>query len=211
MIKTLSERGRSSRIAAAGAISLSAQRSAPVFYLSELERLHETRAQQQVIPGGPPSRKLLGELFALDLDQDESIQRVLRLAKQDIEHDFPGIDFPYPLLWGIRRGIEVGNTHNAPFMGTVVKATLSNMVELVDDLDVSSVACLTEPRIVDALFDNCGALLILQQDPNSHQCRRLRDRGVPFGMLSHEVMSELSDGDHIVVDEQHASILRGTG
>jgi TIR domain-containing protein len=205
MIKTLSESGRSSRVIAAGAISLSVERSAPVFYLSELARQHERRAHPPVIPNAAPSRKLLGQLFALDLDQDESVRSALRLAKQDLERDFPGIDFPYPALWALRKGIEVGHPHNAPFMGTIVKATLSNMVELVDTLDVSSVACLTEPRIVDALFDHCGAVLILRQDPDSPQCRRLRDRGVPFGMLSQEVMSELSDGDHVVVDKQQLS------
>jgi hypothetical protein len=208
-IKTLSERGRSSRVVAAGAISLSAERSAPVFYLSELERLHERRVQRGDLPDGAPSRKLLGQLFALDLDQDESVRSALRLAKQDLERDFAGLDFPYPALWALRKGIEVGHPHNAPFMGTIVKATLSNMVELVDTLDVSTVACLTEPRIVDALFDKCGAVLIPRQDPDSHQCRRLRDRGVPFGMLGEDVMAELSDGDQIVVDTQRLSVLKG--
>ena len=209
MIKTLSERGRSSRIIAAGAIALSYQRSGPVFYLSDLEKLHQARAQQQDLPSGPPSRKLLGELFGLDSNQDVSVQQEVHLAKQDIEQDFPGIDFPYPLSWGIHRNIEVANVYNTPFMGTIIKATLSNMVDIVDDLDVSNVACLTEPRIVDALFDNCGALLILPQDPNSPQCRRLQDRGIPFAMLSQEVMSKLSDGDHIVVDQGSVSLLQG--
>lgn len=159
----------------------------------------------------PPSRKLLSLLYALDLGQDESVRLALQTAKRDIQHFFPDIDFPYSFFWPtIRRDrIKVTNLHHAPFMGTVVKATLRNMVELADNMDVSRVACLTEPRNVDALFDNCGALLILQQDPNSHQCHRLQDRGVPFGMLSQEMMSELADGDHIVVDQQHVSVQKG--
>ena len=213
MIKTLSEGSRTSRIVAAGAISLiyAKQGGGPVFYLSELERLYESQIQQRELLGSPPSRKLLSLLFGLDLHQDESVRSALRLAKDDLQRFFPDIDFPYGFFWPtIRNGIKVTNLHHAPFMGTVVKATLRNMVELADNMDVSRVACLTEPRIVDALFDNCGALLLLQQDPNSHQCRRLRDRGVPFGMLSQEMMSELADGDHIVVDQQHVSIQKGS-
>jgi hypothetical protein len=145
------------------------------------------------------------------LDQDEAVRSALLLAKEDLQQDFPDIDFPYPAFWPTRRsGINVANLHRAPFMGTIVKVTLRNMVELVEKMDVSYVACLMEPRIVDALFDNCSALLILQQDPDSYQCRRLRDRGIPFGMLSQEMMSKLADGDHIVVDQQHVSVQKGS-
>jgi hypothetical protein len=208
MIKILTNKGRSSRIVAAGAIALHAQRSPSVFYLSELERQYKVQPQVKELLSEPPSRRLLSELFLLDLDQDETVRAALNNAKQEIEQNFPGIDFPYPYLWGIHQNIEVTNTHNAPFAGTVVKVTLRNMVDLFDNLDVSNVACLTEPRIVDALFNNCGALLILDQNPDSPQCRRLRDRGVPFGMLNQEYMSKLSDGDHIVVDHERINLLR---
>jgi hypothetical protein len=203
LIKILTGRGRASRIVAAGAISLSYEKSGPVFYLSELERLEQQRGQEQVSPAGPPSRRLLGELFGLTIDQDPSVQRALQLARSDIEQAFPGTDFPYGLFWFIRREvIDPAGLHNAPFTGTIARATLKNMVDLSGRVGVSTVATLTEPRIVDSLFDGCGALLILQQDPGSPQCRRLRDRGVPFAMLTAEVMGSLADGDHVVVDRQ---------
>jgi hypothetical protein len=91
-------------------------------------------------------------------------------------------------------------------MGTLVKATVANMVELAKSVDASTVVCLTEPRIVEALFDRCSAMLILTQDPDSHLCRRLRQRGVPFGMLTQEIMSEISDGDHVVVDKETVTL-----
>jgi hypothetical protein len=208
LIKTLCERGRSSRVIAAGAIALCYKRSEPVFYLSELEQLHKLAPDQSALANTPPSRRLLGELFGLDLDQDQSVESAVRLAKQDLQQDFPGIDFPYGLFWGLQKRPGVSNLHNAPFTGAIVKATVSNMVELIERLDVASVACLTEPRIVDALFHNCGALLILQQDADSQQCRRLRDRGVPFGMLDPQAFAELSDGDCVVVDREHMSVMK---
>ena len=104
--------------------------------------------------------------MGMEFEQDDTVRQTAKNAKEDIKHNFPGIEFPYPLLWYIRQNIEITNTHNAPFAGTVVKVTLRNMVDLFNKLDVSNVACLTEHRIVDALFDNCGALLILDQ--NNH-------------------------------------------
>ena len=50
------------------------------------------------------------------------------------------------------------------------------MEELALRLDASCVVCLIEPRIVEALFDRAGSLLILVQDESSPQCRRLSSR-----------------------------------
>ena len=69
-------------------------------------------------------------------------------------------------------------------------------------LNPATIACLTEPRIVDALFDGCGGLLILPQDTDSPQCQRLRARGVPFAMLEPGVMATIGDGSHVLVDER---------
>jgi hypothetical protein len=125
----------------------------------------------------------------------------LRLAKQDIEQDFPGTDLPYGYFWfGLREGISIANLFHPPFGGTIVKATRKNMVEVGDKAGVSTVACLTEERIVDGLLRDCGALLILEQDTDSHQCRRLRSHNVPYGMLSPDAMAALSDGDVFAVD-----------
>jgi hypothetical protein len=208
LIKALTERGRSSRVAAAGAISLSYHRSQPVYYLSELERAHQEAGEAAALPAGPPSRRLLGELYSLDLGQDPSVANAVRLAREDIVTAYPGSDFPYGVSWFLRRESVAGEGHRTPFAGTVRKVEARSMVEAAEGVDVSTVACLTEPRVVDALFDGCGALLVMLQEEDSPQCRRLRDRGVPFAMLSPEAMAGLSDGDHVVVEEGAMRILR---
>ena len=209
LIKALTERGRASRIVAAGAISLSYHRSQPVFYLSELERAHHEAGEAAALPAGPPTRRLLGELYALDLDQEPSVANAVRLARDDILTAYPGTDFPYGLSWFLRREPVAGEGHRTPFAGTVRKVEARSMVEAAEAVDVSTVACLTEPRVVDALFDGCGALLVPQQEEDSPQCRRLRDRGIPFAMLSPQAIQGLSDGDHVVVEEGGMRILRG--
>jgi hypothetical protein len=208
LIKVLAEGGSASRVVAAGAIALDYHRSGPVFYLTELERLHERRGEEAVLPAGPPSRRLLGELFALDLYQDESVQRAVRDARDELRQADPRIDFPYGALWSLRRtAIAAGTSHGTPFTGTVVNATLKNMAEVAPDLTASTVACLTELRVVDALFDVCGALLIPEQAIDSPQCRRLRGRNVPFAMAPPEVMAQIADGHHVVVDDKQIRIL----
>ena len=208
LIKTLIEAARSSRIAAIFGISLSYHRGGPVFYISELERVHEQRDAEEELHRGPPSKRMLALLFASDIDQHEDVEAALRIAKQDIEHDFPGTELPYAYSWlGLRPDIAVKGTHLAPFMGTVVKATIENMIEVGGNKNnMSTVACLTEPRIIEALFQNCGALLIPEQDADSHQCQRLRGRGVPFAILSEETMGLFEDGDAIVVNQEEIRI-----
>ena len=208
LIKALAEGGSASRVVAAGAIALDYQRSGPVFYLTELERLHELRGKEAILPAGPPSRRLLGELFALDLYQDESVRSALEGARRDLQRAYPGIDFPYGASWFLRRtAIDAGTTHGTPFIGTAVNATLKNMADVAPELNSSTVACLTELRVVDALFDACGALLIPEQANDSPQCRRLRGRNVPFAMATPEVMAQVADGHQVVVDDKQIRIL----
>ena len=208
LIRALVEGGSASRVVAAGAIALDYHRSGPVFYLTELERLHELRGEEAVLPAGPPSRRLLGELFALDLHQDESVRSAVRGAREDLQRAYPGIDFPYGAFWFLQRTtIDAGTSHGTPFIGTVVNATLKNMADVAPELNASTVACLTELRVVDALFDACGALLIPEQAIDSPQCRRLRDRNVPFAMATPEVMAQIVDGRQVVVDGTQIRIM----
>jgi len=198
-IKYLSTGGRTSRIVAAWAIAYTEKRSAPVFYLSHLQNLYENRKKDAVDPLEPPGLHLLALYFGMDIDQDPSVMDTVRLARQDLERDYPGIDFPYGYSWiTLRQNLSFTHLNRIPFSGEVRKVTIKNMEDAAGDLNVSHVACLTEPRIVDALFNQCGALLIPEQDPRSPQCRRLENRGIPFGMASAETMSKLTDG-HVVI------------
>lgn len=202
LIKTMIEAGRSSRIAAILGISLNYKRGGPVFYLSSLERLHEQQSAEE-LHLAPPSKRMLALLFASDLDQHPDVTAALTLAKQDIEHDFPGTDFPYGYSWlGLRPEIPVTHSHLGSFIGSVVSVTLDNMIDVGQSHDkVSAIAAFNEPRIIEALFQNCGALLVPEQDPDSHQCQRLRGRGIPFAMVSEKTMSLCNDGDVVVAHD----------
>lgn len=212
LIKTLSVAGSSSRIISIGAISITYYDSDPVFYISELEMTYKQQLQQGIaIPPPIPSTKLLGLLYDMEMDENPMVQNSLKLARNDLEKAYPILNFPYysTYYYGKKDIIETNYRYNVPFLGIVMLATLDNMVGLAAKANTTSIVCLTEPRIVDALFSSASALLILEQDTESLQCRRLRSRQMPFAMLTKEKMENLTDGDFILVNQD--SVIFGRG
>jgi hypothetical protein len=208
LIQALSEGGAAARIAAIGGISISEEHAPSVFYLSELAALHAERG----IPGRAaleaPSRKLQALLSGIDLDQPGVVRQQLAIARDDLRRAFGIDDLPYGYTWfALRRAPPALHPHGAPFMGAVLKATAANMEALALRLNASHVVCLTEPRIVEALFDRAGALLIPVQDETSPQCRRLASRNVPFAMLDAGRMAELKDGDHVEIESDRTRVV----
>jgi hypothetical protein len=200
LIQTLSRAGAAARMATIVGVCMGEKLSPSVFYFNELTAM---RAARGAGSGAlkPPSRKLQALLSGIDLDQPSVVQQLLKIGRDDLRRAFAIDDIPYGYHWSaVRSAPPALHQHHAPFMGTVVKATTANMEELALRLNASHVVCLTEPRIVDALFDRAGSLLIPLQDENSPQCRRLNSRSVPFAMLAPERMAELKDGDHIVIE-----------
>lgn len=207
LINTLSGGGTASRIAAIGATSYDGSRSAPMYYLSEIEVL-----SSEAVAIGPemegPSRKLLALLFGIDLDQEPIVRHQLELAKVDLRKSYGIEDFPYGHSWpNLRPGTPPIHCFNAPFMGRVRRAAPGDMVEVATFTTPTDVACFTRLRVVDALFDHCGAFLIPEQDTDSPQCGRLRGRGVPFAILDAGTLEKLTDGDHVVVSDGRLMIL----
>ena len=209
-IRTLSEGGTAARIAAIGGITMGEERAPPVFHVSVLETMHRDRGGSLASGASQaPSRRLQALLFGLELDQDAVVGRQLGNAREDLRRDFGIEDLPYGHTWlALRQLPAAQHLHNAPFMGTLVTVDTTTMERTAVGLDATRVACLTEARIVDALFDDCGALLIRSQSADSPQCRRLRSRGVPFAMLDEKAMAELSDGDQIVVQADGVKLVR---
>jgi hypothetical protein len=202
LIQTLREGGAAAHIAAIGGISMSEQHEPPVFYVGELARTYAGRGATRSGALEPPSPKLQAMLFGIDFRQPWEVRNRLENAKDDLRRAFAINDLPYDYTWfALQRVSPAVHLHRAPFMGAVAKATTANMEELALRLNASHVVCLTEPRIVDALFDRAGALLIPRQDENSPQCLRLSGRGVPFAMLDPQRISDLKDGDHIEIED----------
>ena len=207
LIHTLSEGGPAARIAAIGGICMGEELAPPVFYLSELARMHAAGGTPRSGALEPPSRKLQGLLFAIDLDQPLVVEDQLRIGKDDLRRAFEIDDLPYGYSWlELRTAAAADGPHRAPFMGTVVKATTANMEELALRLDPSHVVCLTEPRIVEAIFERAGSLLIPLGDDTA-QRRRLQSRGVPFAMLDAKRMAVLSDGDQVEVESDRMRVV----
>ena len=209
LIQTLSEGGTAARIAAIGSISMGEKQAPSVYYVSKLAALNSIPAARSGVLK-PPSRKLQALLFGIDLDQPEIVQRHLDIARNDLRRAFSIDDLPYGYSWfALRSAPPAVHIHGAPFLGTVAKATTANMEETALRLNASNVVCLTEPRIVEALFDRAGGLLILRQDENSPQCRRLNGRDVSFAMLDAERMADLKEGDLVEIERDRMRVVSG--
>jgi hypothetical protein len=201
LIQTLSEGGAAGRIAAVGGISMAEELEPAVFYVSELASIHEAHATPRAGSLEPPSRKLQALLYGIDLDQPLVVQQQLQIAKDTLCRAFEIDDLPYGYNWfALRSTPPPVHQHCAPFMGTVAKAKTANMENLALRLNASHVVCLTEPRVVEALFDRAGSFLIPLQDENSPQCRRLSGRNASFAMLDAERMANLKDGDCVEIE-----------
>jgi len=187
---------------------MAVQQAPSVFYVSGLAAINAPRGAPMRGALEPPSRKLQALLFGIDLDQPPVVRQQLQVAKDDLRRAFAIDDLPYGYTWfALRNAPPPVQQHRAPFMGTVAKATTANMEDLALRLNASHVVCVTEPRVVEALFDQAGSLLIPLQDESSPQCRRLSGRSVSFAMLDAERMAALKDGDHVEIEADRMRIV----
>lgn len=208
LIQTLSAGGAAGRIAAIGGISIAEEQAPSVFYVSELAAIHAADSAPRSGALEPPSRKLQALLFGIDLDQPSVVRQQLEVAKHDLRRAFAIDDLPYGYTWfALRDAPPAFHQHHTPFMGTVAKATTANMEDLALRLNALHVVCLTEPRVVESLFDRAGSLLIPLQEENSPQCRRLSGRSVSFAMLDEKQMVDLKEGDHVEIEGDRMRIV----
>ncbi len=97
--------------------------------------------------------------------------------------------------WEALRVAPMPESLNAgPLIGTVRRITRADMEARASALNAAEIACLTEPRIVDALFDRVGGFVIDSAQSDGALGARLRARGVRFAAVPAAVMSGLDEG-----------------
>src|SRR5262249_47476584 len=161
--------GDPSCLPAAGAISGKFQDADLRYDTRELARL-----SAEARPARPPSpstvRLLLDKSSRLwrrpDIDRDiqESLTDLKRLISS-FGSDWPAGDvIGSSLLPSPPPPRDPTNLLNGPLMGRVRRVTRANMESYADTLGPADIACLTEPRIVDALFDGVSGYLIAHEE-----------------------------------------------
>lgn len=209
LIRVLSKGGQASRIAAIGGITMAEERSEPVFYLPELADLAQRKSTPSA-PSLPPSERLLALLDGITKDDYSFVQQTLDNAIADLKRAFGDQRSASSGGWQLLR--EEGPApliNNGPIIGIVRRITAANMEDTAPELRVVDIACLTEPRIVDALLDQCGAFVIAEQDISSPLCRRLIGRDRRFAMLERSRIDALLDGDYVAFEAHGTTILPG--
>ena len=193
--------GGASHIAAATAISASYDSDdALVYYtneLAELARDPQTRPSVRR-PSESIARLLLdstSRLWAIPAVCDD-VQR----SHDDFVQSF-GSDWPLGTgLWPELRYAPVPKAiENGPLVGTIRRVTIANMETFADTLGATDLACLTEPRIVDALLDGASGYLIDKSETDAPLGQRLRNRGARFATFDRAGLDRLEGGAVVVL------------
>jgi hypothetical protein len=75
----------------------------------------------------------------------------------------------------------------------VARITRANMESYADTLGPTDIACLTEPRIVDALFEGVSGYLIAHDEPAKPLGIRLQGRTARFATYATDTIQQLED------------------
>ena len=209
LIRVLSMGGSASRIAAIGGITMGEEHAEPVFYLPELEDIARRKSAPSA-PAIPPSHRLVALLNGIAHGESDDVRQALEVGIADLQRDFGDQRSASIDGWELlREEPPAPLINNGPIIGTVRRITAANMEDAAQELRVSDIACLTEPRVVDALLDRCGAFIIEEQDIASPLCRRLIGRDRRFAMLERRRMDTLGDGDHVAFEPRRTTVLPG--
>mgnify|MGYP007079446373 CR=1 FL=1 len=205
LIKTLSDMGPVSRIAVCVALSMTDRTADSVHYLS---RLQETASGQEETDLPIPSQRMISLLSLISADYTDVVEPILRNAKFDLQKAYGIEDFPYPAFWTDVRHFDAPLLcHNGPFAGRVRLATTDNMVQLAREVNLADVVCLTEPRVVDALFDRAGAVLSAEPDVDAPRHRRLQGRSIPFAAVTPEAMAAVAKAHAVAASPERVSVM----
>lgn len=195
LIRTLSEwGGNASCLAAAGAISGSFQDDDLRYHTEELERL-SAKARPARPPSPSTARLLLDKSSRLwrrpgiDRDIQTSLTDLKRLIRS-LGSDWPADDV---IGSSLRPAPPPTKLVNGPLIGRVRRVTRANMESYADTLGPADIACLTEPRIVDALFDGVSGYLIAHEEADKPLGIRLQGRTARFATYGADEIRQLED------------------
>lgn len=206
LIKLLGEGGPVARQVAAASIALS-------------HLFKEVALITEKVPVSPetthlpaPRSLLLGEMALIARDQPEEVQQAVSRSHQELlaayPNDYRGSGSNWAMNWRFETATAPTLIERGPLLGIVARATVENMAALAARVDARHAVCLTEPRVVDALFDRAGAIVVPEQASDTHLCRRLRSRGVTFAMLAPGDLDSLADDDYLFVDASRVILWR---
>ena len=185
--------GDASHVAAATAISTAFDDHDPVvFYTEELRRLALDAKAPPIRAPLPRTARLLFDPVTR-LARNASVAEDVLRSREDFARAF-GAWQPNGIWPEIANAPPATKLENGPLVGTVRRVTLANMESFADRLGPTDIACLTEPRIVDALLDGAGGYLIDDQQADAPLGTRLRGRGVRFATYNRHLLERFEDG-----------------
>jgi hypothetical protein len=187
--------GWASRSAVAAALSCTFDEFDPHVFCSTAmqKRYADVGAGVHLDPPAPRVARLLMDSALAPL-LGGGIENTVTNAQADYRRAYGAFE-ALDARWEALRVAPMPESLNAgPLIGTVRRITRADMEARASALNAAEIACLTEPRIVDALFDRVGGFVIDSAQSDGALGARLRARGVRFAAVPAAVMSGLDEG-----------------
>lgn len=191
--------GNASHLAVAAAVSCALdERDGPVYTTAEIQqRAAQAGPAAAVAPPAPRIARLLMDPH-LPLGLNLDLDREIRNAREDYMRAFGAWDPAVEPWRELRYAPPLTQLHGGPLVGTLRRVTRADMEAKADLLGPTDIAVLTEPRIVDALFEGAGGFLIDEQQANAPLGTRLRARDVRWATCSAEALERIQDGMAVI-------------
>jgi len=191
--------GNASHVAVAAAVSCAFDvHDGPVYTTSEIQqRAALAGPAAAVAPPAPRIARLLMAPF-LPLGLNLDLDREIRNAREDYMREFGAWDPAVEPWRELRYAPPLTQLHGGPLVGRLRRVTRADMEAKADLLGPTDIAVMTEPRIVDALFEGAGGFLIDEQQADAPLGTRLRARAVRWATCSTETIEGIQDGMAVI-------------
>lgn len=193
--------GAASHIAAVAAISTNDDRGdGRLYFTTELAERAPDLKERPAFPR--PSASTARLLLDTDsqLHGNPDVRDQVRIGRDDFVRSF-GSDWPLGIgLWpNLKIAPAPLAVENGPLVGIVRRVTLANMEACAEALGPKDIACLTEPRIVDALLANASGYLIHADEMDAPLGQRLRNRGSRYAAFDAAQLDRFEDGSALAL------------
>ncbi len=188
--------GHASHVAAAGAISARyTEETDLVYYTPQLRSLAMDPSVRRppLLPPSPSTARLLRDRTSRLWSHDD-VANQLDNALHDLERFFGDSWLGDDAIAATIRDAPVPDALvNGPLVGRVRRVTRANMEALGAQLGPTEIACLTESRIVDALFEGVGGFVIDNDQFDGPLGNRLQQRSARYAVMDRSGIDQLED------------------
>jgi hypothetical protein len=204
LIKTLIQQGYVSKWIAAAVISVSFEKSPPIFNISVMKDKSKLLNINQ-----PPIEELLKYLVLLKKDSDYRICEFADQCENELLANYPQLGSIYHSFnkkninykKQQNNKIYIHHAEGTPFSGKLLKVSKNNFSGIQDLHKADLVICLLDDFALENLYSfyEASGILMWVGGILSHPCINLRERKTPFAMIDTFKVQQIPDNTYVVI------------